>query len=111
MSILIKDENMPESCGHCWLLVSGTDVNGKPEYECVLTEEKRAFEELFRKRGEWCPLVEIPPHGELIDRNKLLKSLEREWNVSDDTDFANKIVWNITETAPTVIESEEQENE
>lgn len=96
MSILIKDENMPESCGQCWLLVSGTDANGKPKYECLLTDEKRALEELFSKRGKYCPIVEIPPHGRLIDANVFEEMLNSEGGVE-------------LKDVPTVIESEKEQ--
>ena len=114
MSILIKDEKMPNNCGKCWLIYSGTDVNGKPEYECVLTEEKRACEELFSKRGKYCPLVEIPPHGRLIDADRLADDLEQDaWSLDDDDIRGrelnlNAAAWLRSSNAPTVIESEEE---
>ena len=111
MSILIKGEKMPDSCGHCWLIDSGTDVNGKPEYECVLTEEKRAREDLFSKRGKYCPLVEIPPHGRLIDADRLEYNGLRCYTPEvyepprDDTELVIS-KYEIDEETPTVIEAE-----
>ena len=52
-------------------------------------------------------VVEITtPHGRLIDADRLIKALEKQWSVDDDQDFANKTVWREIESAPTVIEKE-----
>ena len=48
MSILIKGMKMPESCGKCFVGNREICVNG-------------------------CPLVPVPPHGDLIDRDALIK--------------------------------------
>lgn len=51
--------------------------------------------------------VEVPPHGDLIDKKNLSDDLQRRWNVSDDQDFCNKEVWHALEEAPTIIERED----
>ena len=101
MSILIKCAKMPSSCAVC------PCYKWESDYGCAVKHEEPKD---FKKRPSWCPLVEIPPHGDLIDRDKLMKSLEHEWDICmDDTEFANKIVPNGIKDAPTVIESEEEE--
>ena len=57
------------------------------------------------------PCIEIEePHGDLVDRQKLIKALSKAWDVDDDQDFANKSVWRIVEKeAPTVIEASTEE--
>ena len=67
MSVLINME-MPTSCFECKLL-DYTDT-----FKC-----RFRFESLAREHGinisrpSWCPLVPVPPHGDLIERNALLE--------------------------------------
>lgn len=49
MSIYIKGMEMPENCIRCPL-----------RHDCP-------FPQFINRRSEDCPLVEIPPHGRLID--------------------------------------------
>ena len=105
MSILIKGMEMPTSCP-CELTGVGYDlccsfVYGIPKrvieyYECCENGT----------RPDWCPLIEIPPHGDLIDRDALLKTLDGELNwycgrASSELHFIHE--------APTIIEAEEGE--
>ena len=72
MSILIKGMEMPKSCFYCPFRrkINPDDI------QCLVTRD--VFEETFagtiemRNRG-FCPLVEIPPHGRLIDADVLEK--------------------------------------
>ena len=50
------------------------------------------------------PFIEIADeHGDLIDKQKLIKELEKAWNVDDDQDFCNKSVWRIIERESEVV--------
>ena len=60
MSVLIKGLKMPEKCNECWFCVDG--------------EYCEAINEYFHEKPKSCPLVELPDHGDLIDRDELLKS-------------------------------------
>ena len=73
MSLLIRGANMPKNCAVCPLerdvfgcaVCCGKadgDRIGTPIYEADLPSTD--FEE---RRPSWCPLVEVPPHGRLID--------------------------------------------
>ena len=65
MSVLIKGMEMPKSCDECELCTCYVREDGTEEnYRCVIT-----FYPIheFNERHEYCPLVEIPPHGRLID--------------------------------------------
>ena len=69
MSILIKDMEMPTSCGECelcacYVLEDGTEEN----YRCPITMYPIHD---FDKRHERCPLIPVPPHGRLIDADAL----------------------------------------
>ena len=67
MSILIKGMEMPKSCNECHF--AGRDnVAGMIELTvCELTHGYRAM--LINGKMESCPLQELPPHGDLIDRD------------------------------------------
>lgn len=109
MSILIKGANVPKSCYECYCTyLDRDDTDIDDVWHCSLTGGD--IDDYVRSkydRPSFCPIVEIPPHGDLIDRNELMKSLEHEWNICmDDTEFANKIVPNSIKNAPTIIKGE-----
>lgn len=81
--ILIKGMEMPKSCSWCFCMAS-----------CKLWKNIMA-PEFNRHRN--CPLVPVPAHGDLIDRDVLIKKARTQfdWNdVVDVEDIAN---------APTII--------
>ena len=92
MSILIKGMEMPQNCAECEIS-QAYDIRST---WCPLTFTTQA--EL--KRQDNCPLIEIPPHGDLIDRDALMSG------VDDGDDFM--FIWAITD-APTIIEAESEE--
>lgn len=95
MSILIKGMKMPPNCLQCYC----TDT----EYgECVLDTEKRCPED-YGQRAEWCPLISVPPHGDLIDRDELI---ERAWRLNLST---RELIETMLKTAPTILEAEVEE--
>ena len=61
MSILI-DMEMPKSCSEC------LKIGWQYVFECNLDDIEDG------KRLITCPLIDIPPHGRLIDADKLLTS-------------------------------------
>lgn len=66
MSVLIKGMKMPTYCLDCLFLKMSS---GHGDY-CVLTK-RNMFR--FKNRPDDCPLIEIPPHGNLIDADEFLK--------------------------------------
>ena len=62
MSILIRGMEMPKSCTDCRFLVDGWCYAALPG-----SKEERI------RTSFYCPLVEVPPHGDLIDRDALIK--------------------------------------
>lgn len=71
MSVLIKGMEMPTSCDECELCTCYVREDGTEEnYRCVIT-----FYPIheFNERHEYCPLIEVPPHGRLIDADALMK--------------------------------------
>lgn len=69
MSILIKGMEMPKSCFYCPF----REKVNPDDYVCMALNKE--FEETFSlivgKRHKDCPLVRVPPHSDLIDRDKL----------------------------------------
>ena len=103
MSILIKDMQMPTCCDNCWAL---DDYGDYPR--CRITEEQRGYNFPIReKRMDTCPIVELPPHGRLIDADAADSQYKADF--TDLTDF--QCGWNaamryVCADAPTVIEAE-----
>ena len=101
MSILIKNMTMPETCEDCPLQHS--------EYlECKITGENTwDWENAEAKyKSVNCPLVELPPHGRLIDVSELEKRL-----YDYGTGATLPIDWSDIANAPTVIEAWEEVSE
>lgn len=74
MGIYIKKMEMPESCYYCpfadgvWQKDKRCLINGK--------EMPRDGRDVQQNHIN-CPLIPVPPHGDLIDRDALSKSLDR----------------------------------
>lgn len=115
MSVLIKGGKMPEYCGEC----DGCRFdNLNVEYRCFATGEFLGELDINKERGKRCPLVEIPPHGDLIDKNALMESIKETYCTPcpHDGDYNYCKACSIDDAldaiddTPTVIESEEQEH-
>ena len=63
MSILIKGMKIPENCILCPIII----WNDEDDYVCPFS----GISALNIGRQDDCPLIEVPPHGDLIDRDKL----------------------------------------
>lgn len=95
MSVLIKGMEMPKNCKECRFCF----YDRKYEPMCLLLNGKRGKSD--------CPLVEIPPHGRLIDADALMENEENisfkdEWHMTVTEAFVS--VKNIAH-APTILES------
>ena len=97
MSILIKGMKMPHNCLYCPLSV----LNGERLF-CEITND----EVLRSKIAQGCPLVEVPPHGRLIDADEAhIDADERGfdfWACDADIDSAQEFL----KAQPTIIEAE-----
>ena len=89
MSILIKGMDMPNVCAYCFLDASECDLHVKVK--------------IWRERHPDCPLIELPPHGDLVDRDELLAEYDRQHE--GEAGNARKIM----EQGETVIEAEGNE--
>lgn len=99
MTVMIKGMKLPKSCCDCDLLPA--DIDWDEQWECPITEKivHKYVEERKGKPSD-CPLIEIPPHGRLIDADEL----EGEFEYCSEEDRLGRLL-----DAPTVIESEEEE--
>ena len=92
MSILIRGMEMPTSCHVCVAGFGGLCYLGQSLDECECPDNGRP---------DWCPLVEIPQHGRLIDIEAPLR-----FEVAIDAKMHHTTV---DIYAPTVISAEEAE--
>lgn len=101
MSVLIKGMKMPKSCASC-------RFNGA---YCYAKGDEDAHSTLS------CPLVPVPDHGDLIDRNMLIGGFA-DWYIQESPMYLgdNKVVaetiWEAMkeiEAAPVVIPAERSE--
>lgn len=91
MSILIKME-MPKNCEECLLCgFVSCNVTGQRIYSTTLD------------RLPDCPLIEVPPHGRLIDADALLKYCDAVYGLGNNISIGAII------NAPTIIEAEGKE--
>lgn len=116
MSILIKGMDTPKDCASCDLSYYCDGYNGGYGYSPSGWRCRRLnhiIKEAEETRPSDCPLTEIPsPHGDLIDADKLLKTIEANdymlcsaLNTFDRGMFTIGIQQAIDE-APTIIEAE-----
>lgn len=137
MSVLIKGMKMPKRCfgtsydserderhEHCEdcpcldSLMIDTDTGqryGWCNIESVNGDEKPTRLLENDERPEWCPLIEVPtPHGRLIDEQAVRDIINSglavmtKLGVAVDADYLWEAINNALETAPTVIEAEEE---
>lgn len=83
MSILIKGTKIPQGCfstdGICF-------AYDGVECHCRLVPDKiiHFSTRVKNERPSWCPLIELPPHGRLIDADALNELIDS----GDDIDFS-----------------------
>lgn len=91
MGVYIKGMEMPKSCTDCWF-----------EYAYEFCESEY----------EDCPLIELPPHGRLIDADALLSLLDKCMFPSDMvTTSAVGMAKNWIKDAPTIVEADPPKEE
>ena len=118
MSVLIKDMALPKDCPYCKMAY----YNASDEFTgCAVVPDKRYAmhnDPVYAKstqRPDWCPLVEIPVHGRLIDGDALdtrVRQAGGMGNVEEECteDFNDGVLFVLdyfVKNAPTVIEGSE----
>lgn len=105
MSILIKGMEMPKSCFGCSLRKVWDDG-----VQCLVN--KGLWMDADSKHHD-CPLIPVPPHGDLIDRDAIKNRYKYELTRTYLDDYAKgyqtalKAV--LGDTTPTIIPAEEGE--
>lgn len=74
MDILIKNMEMPKGCEGCPLCFLSSDGRN---FFCTRQIGKRFDLSLAEQRQEDCPLIPVPEHGDLIDRDKEIDEWEQ----------------------------------
>ena len=65
--IMIKGAKMPDGCVDCPCL------NDENLMFCQITNHSLRDVDVFNERPKDCPIIELPPHGRLIDADALQK--------------------------------------
>lgn len=121
MSVLVRGMEMPKNCAECRFCVNGF-TDAAPMYECacesyenvsVLVDDNG---QPFDFKPEWCPLIEVPTHGRLIDadafdeRVRVAGGMSEEELTEDFKDGVQTVLYMLSKQ-PTIIEAEGSENE
>lgn len=75
MGVYIKGMEMPKNCAECPCRMIGYTKD-----HCNVLGKFIDFVVGSEGRREDCPLIEIPPHGRLIDADALMKEFEKAEN-------------------------------
>ena len=99
MSVLIKGMKMPPSCEKCRF--SGFGGLRNERVVCMFTGANAYMNKV--QYLDDCPLIPVPPHGDLIDRDE---QIERAWRLNLST---RELIEEMLKTAPTILEAEVEE--
>ncbi len=106
--LLIKKGKMPKDCPMCPMAhwnkldeLTGCEIVPGKRY--AMTKDPGYADS--SSRPDWCPLVEIPPHGDLIDRDEIAKQIQ--CLLEHPSDLVNgQWIKNTIRQIPTIIEAE-----
>lgn len=114
MGIYIKNMKMPKSCDNCRFCGLGGLRNER--VVCMFTGAN-AYMNTVQYLDD-CPLVEIPPHGRLIDADALIDKViakylkfEREGKLVFAAVEIKQDICDLISDAPTIIPAEPEEEE
>ena len=106
MSILIKGMEMPQNCDKCrFQSAFKLYCDAMPYNFCGNTDDI--------ERPDWCPLIELPPHGRLIDADEPMTKIS---TMMQEPDYQHEgenwmvgliMARDAIDEAPTVIEGSE----
>ena len=101
MGVYVKGMEMPKYCERC-------PMYSEDFWKC--DAKNREFKDDYcpwvDDRPDWCPLIEVPPHGDLIDQNALKLSI-LNLCFHDEVSILKNILGAVN-NAPVIIEAEEE---
>ncbi len=101
MGVYIKEMEMPATCQECEFAVPGVDSAYCERHEKTAMD----FSVAENGRPNWCPLVEVPTHGDLIDREEL-QHIIGQFSLNWEYGQGVSDCWDALLNAPTIIEAE-----
>lgn len=76
VGVYLPNMDVPTRCAECWLMDS--------EYSwCTACRGRQLYPEYrygIKERPDWCPLVPVQPHGDLIERQAVLNTFSVHMN-------------------------------
>ena len=103
MGVYIPNWKMPPTCGACAFFIPNIHDRGDDSICPLAICETRAD----CKKPSYCPLVEVKPHGRLIDADALRN--EWIWGTTDRLGYTKCVEVIDIDNAPTIIEAEGEE--
>ena len=71
MGVYIDGMGMPKSCYYCPMTNDGF-------YLCKATSPFKELEDDCEEcKPQWCPLIPVPEHGDLIDRDAMIDDIKK----------------------------------
>lgn len=96
--IYIPGMEMPTSCTECWFRKTARHEYLSDCLICPFTGKTTPY----TKRRDDCPLVPVPPHGDLIDRSALIENCMKE------DSFIAEMLFRKVSNAPTIIPADKE---
>ena len=115
MSVLVKGMEMPSSCSMCPMAHRNYRLEAEETQLACYAKGEWVSDD--GERPVWCPLIELPPHGRLIDADALEDKCHRmsqdEWNKSTSTTwgYAYATFESEVEDAPTIIPADKEKDD
>lgn len=104
MGIYLPNMEMPKDCTECWFRKTARHEYLSDCQICPFTGETTPY----TKRKDNCPLVPVPPHGDLIDRDVLRasirESIEECHKWADEVDKDTMMYARISQSLGTFVE-------
>jgi hypothetical protein len=104
MSVLVKNMEFPKNCAECRFWSICECLKEFDDYESLLY----AVDDGDLVRADNCPLVEVEPHGDLTDKDKLMQEI-----MDSDLDHLQRDDWKeviqIVSDADVIIKAEGRE--
>ena len=94
MGVYIKGMEMPKTCIDCSFEVFASCIINARDIEEFCSCQSTVF------KCPDCPLVEIPPHGRLIDADAVKNVFAERYVIYDDT-------FDLIDSVPAIIDAEE----